>query len=178
MNNVYAPTRLDARAFAQASGQASGHEPLDRYARILEECQGRGSDLAVAWSARGEIRAGQPEEQVWLQLDAEVCVPLTCQRCLEVVDVPLRVKRSFRFVADEKTAALQDEESEEDLLAFEGDFNLHELIEDELVLELPMIARHEVCPSQTQPAPDTEFGIAVAGRPNPFAVLARLKSAE
>ncbi len=177
MKHEFAPAYLDVQAFAQSSGELAGEESLARYARILQECEGRGADLVVAWSARGETRVDQLQaEQVWLHLHAEVVAPLTCQRCLEVVDITLRVDRSFRFVADEQIAAAQDDDSEEDLLVLSGEFNLRELIEDELVLELPMIAHHDICPGPlSTTVTDAKFGIAVAGRPNPFAVLARLK---
>ena len=33
------------------------------------------------------------------------------------MDVPVKVSRSFRFVADEATAAAEDDQAEEDLLA-------------------------------------------------------------
>ncbi len=176
MEKEFAPVRLDIRAFAQSPGPLVGREPLARFARITAECHGPVDALAVVWSARGEIRAEQtPLEQIWLHLHAEVPVPLACQRCLDVVDVRLQVDRTFRFVADEDTAAAQDDDSDEDLLVLGDDFNLHELIEDELVLALPMIARHASCPGATA-APQPDFGVAVAGRPNPFAALAELKS--
>lgn len=175
MENEFAPARLDIRAFAQSSGQLAGRDPLASYTRITAECQGSVDSLVVVWSARGEMRAEQtPLEQIWLRLHADVCVPLLCQRCLDVVDTVLQVDRTFRFVADEDTAAAQDDDSDEDLLVLDANFNLHQLIEDELVLELPMIARHASCPSATGVA-EPDFGVAVAGRPNPFAVLAQLK---
>lgn len=130
----------------------------------------------VDWSAHGELRSDAlQQESVWLFLRADAKAPLTCQRCLEVVDVELQVRSSFRFVADEETAAAQDDDSEEDLLVLHDDFNLHQLIEDELVLALPLIAHHEVCPGQLSAGDSPDFGEAVAGKPNPFAVLAGLK---
>ena len=59
------------------------------------------------------------------------------------VDVPLDVERSFRFVADEATAEALDEECDEDLLALGREFDLRELIEDELLMALPVVPRHE-----------------------------------
>ncbi len=46
-------------------------------------------------------------------------------------------KRSFRFVADEATAEALDEECDEDLLALSREFDLRELIEDELLMACP-----------------------------------------
>lgn len=58
----------------------------------------------------------------------------------------LYVDRSFRFVPDEETAELEDDDSDEDVLALSSEFNLLELIEDELLMEVPVVPRHEVCP--------------------------------
>ncbi len=176
MKHEFAALPLDPRAFAQSSGQLSGNESLTRYQRIAQDCQHHGQGAMLAWSVRGEMRADHlGHEEIWLHLQADASAPMICQRCLEVVDIALRVDRSFRFVADEETAAAQDDQVAEDLLVLAGEFDLQQLVEDELVLELPLIARHEVCPTQPPvSASDSDFGIAVAGRPNPFAVLAQL----
>jgi uncharacterized protein len=180
MKHEFAALPLDPRAFAQSCGKLSGNESLTRYERIAQDCQHHGQGATVAWSARGEMRADHlGHEEIWLHLHADASAPMICQRCLEVVDIALRVDRSFRFVADEETAAAQDDDVPEDLLVLAGELDLQQLIEDELVLELPLIARHEICPTQPPAsASDSDFGIAVAGRPNPFAVLAQLKPAK
>jgi uncharacterized protein len=93
------------------------------------------------------------------------------------VDMPLAVVRSFRFVADEATAAAQDDEVEEDLLALSHSFDLLELVEDELLMEVPVAPRHEVCPEPVKMSTaDAGFEEAGAERENPFAVLGRLKT--
>ena len=180
MKQRFSTTHLNLRAFAQSAGQLADNENLTRYERVARECHGGGQGALVGWSARGEMRPGHlGQEVVWLHLRADASAPMICQRCLEAVDVPLLVDRSFRFVADEETAAAQDDEAEEDLLVLQPDFNLHELLEDELVLALPLIPRHDVCPNEVPlQAVDPDFGVSVAGRPNPFAVLKRTKLEE
>ena len=177
MRNAFTASRLDVRAFARASGRLEGRNALTGFERIMQECEGSGRDVMVAWSAHGENRGdGSGEAQVWLHLRADVTLPLTCQRCLDVVDAPLRVDRWFRFVPDEEAASAQDDDAEEDLLVLAGELNLHQLIEDELVLELPLIARHDACPSNPRLAAiDPAFDASGPARPNPFAALARLK---
>ena len=177
MKHEFAPSHLDMRAFAQAARQLAGCDPLAHYPRIVEESAGHGQGVLVTWSAGGECRADHlGREQLWLHLQADTSVPLICQRCLDVVDTRLLVDRWFRFVADEETAAAQDDDALEDLLVLQGDFNLRELIEDELVLELPLIPRHDICPTPVLLAPpDTGTADPEAARPNPFAALARLK---
>ena len=92
------------------------------------------------------------------------------------VDVPLEVDRAFRFVADEATAEALDDESEEDLLALSREFDLHELIEDELLMSLPVVPKHDECPSAVPLASsDDDFEEANAEKPNPFAALTDLR---
>ena len=56
------------------------------------------------------------------------------------------VERRFLFVAGEDAAAALDAESEDDVLALEPGARPAELVEDELLLALPLVPRHEVCP--------------------------------
>ena len=72
-------------------------------------------------------------------------------------------------------AARLDEEGDEDVLALTRALDLPALVEDELILALPLVPRHEVCP-QDVPLEAVDEGFEAAGeRPNPFAALAALK---
>jgi len=65
-----------------------------------------------------------------------------------------------------------DATSEDDVLALTRALNLRELIEDELLLALPLVPMHPVCPTPLQVEKE---GLEVAEEANPFAVLAALK---
>ena len=177
MTKEHSPDRLDVKAFAKAGGHLSGHDTLLKYKRLAEEGKGLHPDLRVDWMADGELRTTHGMDgQVWLRLKASASLPLICQRCLHPVDVPLEVEREFRFVADEATAEALDDEVEEDLLAISREFDLHELIEDELLMALPVVPRHEECPTEVpMQSSDDDFEAAEAERPNPFAALASLR---
>jgi uncharacterized protein len=91
------------------------------------------------------------------------------------VDVPVHIDRSFRFVESEAQAELEDDESSEDVLVLSQDFDLVGLIEDEVLMDLPVVPRHETCPVAIKLlAADPDFEDTPA-KPNPFAVLAGLK---
>ncbi len=171
------PTRIDVRAFAQSASASGGHDVLANYARLLQETQGDGAQRRLNWSARGEFRTDDAlAQQVWLHLTVDVSLPLTCQRCLNPVDIAVAVNRSLRFVESEEAAQAQDEEAQEDVLALSPDFNLLELIEDEVLMELPVVARHEACPVEVKlAAVDPGFDTALSEKRNPFAVLAGLQ---
>ena len=168
---------LDVKAFAQSASESSGHELLSKYKRLFEETQGLGGDRVLNWSARGALQTDEAGiEQVWLHLTVDVSLPLTCQRCLGPVDIEVAVNRSFRFVGSEEAAEAQDEACEEDVLALSPDFSLRELIEDEVLMALPVVASHDTCPVEVKLAvADQGFETASAEKRNPFAVLAKLQ---
>jgi uncharacterized protein len=87
--------------------------------------------------------------------------------------VEVHAKRSFLFVHGEHAAAELDADSEDDVLALTRALDLRALVEDELLLELPLVPRHEVCPEPLKAA--HEEIPPVEEKPNPFAVLASLK---
>jgi len=177
MSSEFNVHRLDVKALAQAGGVLSGSDPLSHYERLLEETGGQGADRLLRWAARGELRQDAGGfAQAWLHLDAAVSLPLTCQRCLGPADIEVTVARSFRFVATEEQAEAEDEEAEEEVLALSRDFNLQALIEDEILMALPIVPRHEVCPTAvTLAVQDADFEAVEAAQPHPFAALAGLK---
>jgi uncharacterized protein len=177
MPKQFSARHLDVKAFAEEGGELAGEEPLRDHARLLSETQGRGAERPVTWSATAEVRNPrhvQPE--IWLHLKAAGRLSLTCRRCLMPVDVPVAVDRSFRFVADEETAAAQDDQSDEDVLALSRNFDLVQLVEDELLMELPIAPAHETCPPVHVEVADENFEGSSARHENPFAVLGRLKT--
>lgn len=174
------PTRFDAAAFAQAAGVLEGRTPLADLIRLAEDlhpADGALPPTEVLWTLRGEMRPPRTGSQpdVWLQLVASVTVPLTCQRCLGPVPEPLEVDRWFRFVADEAAAEAQDDDCDEDLLALEPRPDMLAVLEDELLMSLPLVPMHEVCPEPVPLADPNPLPEAQEERPNPFAQLARLK---
>jgi uncharacterized protein len=170
------PFRLDVSAFAAAAGELDGMWPLTQFDRLTEVAVAEAHDAAsgqVTWSVRGERRTTRGgEAQVWLHIDAATDLPLECQRCLQPVRVPLRIKSSFLFVSGEDAAAQLDAESEDDVLALTRALDLRELVEDELLLALPIVPRHELCPTPLPIGGGEEW---VEEKPNPFAALAALK---
>ncbi|MGE5117735.1 MAG: YceD family protein [Betaproteobacteria bacterium] len=172
------PQRLDVEAFARDGGTLEGAVPLALLPRLLEAGhagQRPGADDAVRWRAYGEWRRTPGSgPQPWLHLQADAELALECQRCLGPLPTALQVDRWFRFAPDEDTAAALDAEVEEDVLALGRPLDLVELIEDELLLALPLVPRHEACPEPLL-APDDGAAEAEAERPNPFAALEALK---
>ncbi len=182
--------KLDIPAFAVAGASLQGSLVLERLPRLRESLHPERAmdapDTTVTWQVRGEARSrpgGAPG--LWMHLQAHTVALLTCQRCLRRVDEPLAVDHWFHFVDNETLAAELDAESEEeDVLVISRSFDLPELIEDELLLALPLAPCHVVCPElprlpvdvtvdelQADPAADVTDG----AKRRPLAGLADLK---
>ena len=188
------PLRLHVANFAADAQEAEGDWAIAELPRLADsECPSdagsplkakadapklpprSASDLTrrVRWRAVGSTRPVGGEQQVWLHLLADADVILQCQRCLLPLDEAVHVDRHFRFVADEDAAAALDDEIEDEVLALPKTLNLRDLVEDEMLLALPLVPRHEVCP-ETIPM---QFGDVeeVEEKANPFASLALLR---
>jgi len=178
MKQDFLNKHLDVRVFAQSSGSIAGANQLAVFGRLMQETQGLGAEDPLKWSARGESRLDSAgAEQIWLHLKIDALVPLTCQRCLLPADVAIAIHQSYRFVDSEELAEQQDALAEEDVLALSPDFSLTTLIEDEVLMALPLIPLHELCPVPVKlEAVDPEFDSALTQKRQPFAVLAGLKT--
>lgn len=171
------PRRLDIMAFARAAGALEGTLPLAALGRLAESSQPITEAPPVRWKVRAELRtpAGGAAEP-WIHLQAQAQVQLICQRCLQAMPAALEVDCWFRFAPDEAAAAALDDEVEEDVLALSRAFDLLALVEDELLMALPLVPRHEQCPVQLPlQAADPGFEAAQAAQAHPFAALARLR---
>lgn len=176
------PFRLDVEAFAKEGATLAGRWPLAQLDRLAESALAEpdsGVDAAAGreatWQVRGELRALRGgDSQIWLHLNAHTELPLECQRCLKPVVTAVDTERSFLFVRGEDAAAQLDADSEDDVLALTRALDLRELIEDELLLALPLVPRHDVCLSPL-PVSAADGDVAEEAPPHPFAGLAVLK---
>jgi uncharacterized protein len=169
--------RLNIQSFAQDGVPLQSSTLLQKMERLAQEAVGLQPDSAVKWEARGELRPQSgADDQVWLHLHAEAAVPLACQRCMAPVMIPVDVDQWYRFVATEEIAMAEDDQSEEDLLVMEPQFDLTALIEDELLMALPLVPMHDVCPVEpVLRVGDDALDSTPDEKPNPFAVLSQLK---
>lgn len=179
---AFDPLKLDLEIFARENAELKGTWPAAALLRLAQEAAPEAPAAAwpeVNWQANGELRTLRgSESQTWLHVQTQATVALTCQRCLQPVRAAINLQRDFRFVGDEQLAAQIDADSEEDVLAMPRHLNLRDLIEDELLLALPLVPRHKTCP-QPLPLPeqdiDTSEPVNTETRKNPFAALAALK---
>ncbi|MBK7060039.1 MAG: DUF177 domain-containing protein [Rubrivivax sp.] len=172
------PRRLDVPAFAKSASGLVGECPLPGFTRLSELLVMSDAELLpspVRWSAEGRVSAvAGAGSQPTLRLRVEAALPMRCQRCLNALVVDLTLERQFVFVADEAAAERLDEDDEHEVLVLTRELDLHELLEDELLLDLPLVPRHAVCPQPLLAAQVAQADDDAAAA-HPFAALAALR---
>jgi len=168
MSEATLPHLIEPAKWADREARLNAVVPLGRFDRLLEGAVARTGDVEVRLSFSRDAR-GLPH----LAGELRTALPLTCQRCLEAVDMPVAAEVDVFLLSDEALAERLGEE--EDYVVFDdGQLDLPELLEDELILAMPLVARHDDCEPQvalSEPEPVAE----PAKKENPFQVLAGLK---
>jgi uncharacterized protein len=164
------PEHIDPLHLADTAVQLAGDLPvarLERLAGLLARHDG---------VVRVEARFGSDEQgRRVLHLKATTSLEMTCQRCMGTVTIPVVVDTTLELVPDEAGSA-RTSERYEPLLVERGRMSLAEIVEDELLLQVPMIPRHEIGDRICTPAAEpTEKQETAKVRESPFAVLANLK---
>jgi len=162
--SVALPERVDASRMVQARRTFQGKLPLASFERL------RASLAAAEGEADYDLEFGKDELGVAylaVRIDAEL--PLTCQRTLEVFRQPVHVDQRLGLIGEEsEEAALPP--GYEPLLIPDGLVNPADVIEDELILALPVVPLKPGAPLDWHDGSEEE-----TSEPNPFADLARLK---
>lgn len=177
MKHEYSVQSLNIVQFAKQEGELQTSVPFAHMDRLVHETLPVEQPLAVHIHARGWMQADAAgTDEPWLHLQSTATLRLTCQRCLQPVDVQMQVDRQFRFVATEELAEIEDEESEEDVLVISKTFSLQDLAEDEFLMDMPSIPMHAVCPQPVRMSvQDQGFDEGAQEKPHPFAVLQQFK---
>lgn len=165
------PHYVEPRKLAQQGGEISGQTTVGALPRLAEFRQSQQSPVSVV------LRFSRDDEghQV-IQGEISTRLHLTCQRCLELVEQPVSAQVMLALVFSEDAIAGLPEIYEPWLLN-DDKLVLAELLEEELLLALPLAPVHEQCPvTLPNPAEDVSEETQDRNAENPFAVLASLKN--
>ena len=108
---------------------------------------------------------------VELRIEAEL--PLQCQRTLERFLHPVSLSQRLGLLTDEAQESALPEDMEPFLLDASGEMHPAELVEDELILAIPVVP---INPASTPVEADWPAYVEDEPKPNPFAALAALKA--
>ncbi len=182
-----------------------GEYPVSELFRLLESLTNGCGDDGGRVRYRVEITPDQ--RGIWLvsgEVDANVLVD--CQRCFEAM--PIRLHHQIRLAVVDSEAVFDrltlpdigsetgsesgddsDSKAYESWLSEDGLIRIIDMVEDELILAIPVVNMHELdqCPQGhrivasdeeelTDVEADLEAGGANEGRSNPFAVLKNFRN--
>ena len=122
---------------------------------------------SLDWSLVGELSSSGEST---LHFELKGMLTVSCQRCLEPIQLDLNIKSKFILVEDESQIPVEDEEMDDkDYLAASAELDVMQLIEDEVLLAIPYASMHDIedCPASDR--------LSELKAPNPFAVLKDFK---
>lgn len=161
------PGKVDGWRMAAAGRGFQGHLPLAGMARLRGLLSGAGGEADWAADFGRDEQLGLPYVEV--RVDARLS--LECQRTLQRFEHPVHVQQRYGLVRDEAGEAALPE-GWEALVPDEEGVDLAALVEDELILAVPLIP---VAPGSESVERDWPVTADEETRANPFSALAGLK---
>lgn len=152
-------------------GSITAQLPLARLQRFAGQLANDKGQVAV------DLRFGRDEEGRRLLSGAmDATVQVACQRCLRDMDLDLHSTLSLFVLDNEQDVQALREDQDGVVMPADGNLDVLALLEDELLLSLPMIPLHaDPACNEVLNALKAE-GDQVETRPNPFAVLQELRT--
>jgi uncharacterized protein len=153
------PAAIDGLAFARNAAVLEGRLGIESLPRLAQSgCSGSVLDFVLT----GEINErGKPG----LKLAVDGSVRLQCQRCLGSLELPLHLEAQLEFASSEAETTAADDDIERVVAGRE--MSVAALVEDEVLLALPMVPKHEQCSAAA--------GLGANAEPSAFQALAALR---
>ena len=153
------PTLINNIEFAEKNLEIAGKIEASSCERLLELLNVSSENLAdIRYKLIGTAKKQQLPN---LNLSIQAKLPVLCQRCL--APMQLNFALTFDYVISAQAPLEAEENDEIDWLEAAPNMNVNELIEDELLIAMPIAPKHDngCAPATTQSGE----------KPNPFAVL-------
>ena len=127
---------LELERLADSAAEVEFSVPLAQLAQLREVRP------AVTGEVHGQVRFGRTRDFATAQLHMQGHAVLECQRCMRPMELPLAVATHVALIGAEADAARVPDEFEP-VLAAGGRVSIGELVTEELLLSLPIVALHE-----------------------------------
>jgi len=171
MNQGLFPVRVDPLKSVEQEVELQGSIAVSKLERLQDYLQDESGEAQV------EIKFGRDEQGTSLLRGlCQAQVRMTCQRCMNPVEVELNTSFELGVVfSDEQAKHLPKQY--EPVIAEHESLELLPVIEDELILSLPMYAYHTACEDNDLVVEEAEESLPVETEApnNPFSVLEQLK---
>ncbi|MEY1661847.1 YceD family protein [Isoalcanivorax beigongshangi] len=166
------PHYIEPRKLADQGGSLSGETTVSELPRL------NGITLSPGEPVRYDLRFARQDEESLRIVEGTITATLsmTCQRCLDAVAYPVQARVCLALVFSEDDIPALPERYDPWLITDER-MSPVPLLEEELLLALPLVAMHEQCPTDLPDVLVTEDEAPAATKAeNPFAILASLKN--
>ena len=167
------PEQVDHRKLVKDRARLQGTIPLHRFLRLVQSLESDAGEVQAKLEFR---RSSQRTASVIAT--ASVNTSLICQSCLGEVNYLLDVRVQLTLV-DSDEGLLELDQDEDGFVVADQLVPLVDLLEDELILDLPMVPRHQTddCQGELAQVASTKAGKAEVvikeGTYRPFAGLSR-----
>jgi uncharacterized protein len=133
-----ARTVIDGLEFSRAEEELRGHLALSALERLKDCLHDSSGEIGFV------LRGGRDQQRrPLLHLEVDGLLYLQCQRCLEALPYPLRIRNALLLVRpNEALPAEADEPDAPDCVVTSSSMDVAKLIEDEILLSLPLSPRH------------------------------------
>ncbi len=162
---------IDIFALCKDHARMQGELPLAQLTRLKDDLNQ--TNGTVSFSVTGSQDA---DKRLFMHLTITGVLPMNCQRCAEDLTHGIEVDNTLELVhseaeldneEDELNAVLEGRAGVEKIVGSQN-FDLMTLLEEEIILSLPIVIAHEVCP-ETLP-------MAAGEKVSPFDALLALKN--
>lgn len=158
---------IDAFEFSRLKERAQGVFGVSELSRLSAESVDRTG--SISWSVAG---GSDKYEHLQLTLSISGAVNLVCQRCLNALPFEIASESVLVLAKDDDDAdAIEQMLNNDaiDVIVGSSAFDVGYLVEDEVLLALPVAPKHDVCPD------DGVSELLQTKRESPFSVLKNLK---
>jgi uncharacterized protein len=161
------PQFIDLKQLALQNASLTGEVPLAQLRRLHDSlCEIRGT-VRIDWSFAFDNKQ-RPTIQGSIQTQLLMC----CQRCLQPMQWTVDTQIALVAFNSEPHANEEILPGYEVITLNRPLVSLSSLIEDEIILALPIVAKHDICSNEYQLPEETMVNNAVS---NPFQILLKLK---
>ena len=158
---------IDGLQFARAGLEISGRLSADQLPRLAElGCRTAGLEFTLTGTKNSR---GKPALRIRFNGVGE----MQCQRCLGPVELDLSADEELELAGSLQEIETADDDL--DRVLARKSMDVAELVEDEAILLLPMVPRHETCAGAGAPPGDIGGATVEVKKVSPFSVLASLK---
>jgi len=166
---MYARPFIDSLDFARNGKHLSGDVPIADLPRLLDALET--PQGVLHYTVQGGV---DKQGMQFLDVGVVGLCRLRCQRCLDGLDYPVRLDTRLLLRDQPGLDALDDETGNEeegfDSILADTHLNVLDMLEEEILLSLPIAPKHELGACQATDGKNTRMD-----EQNPFAVLAKLK---